>query len=289
MANGHNPSNVWVTGWRVYEGKALKISMTLNLVDFGETPQDAIANVHAFIAHEVASGLLPNEPGLEAGERTETIKYVVRGKKRSGEAVVLHLYFDKHSFLKLYIDNDEQRQEFNEVAALDFNSLPVWLGGNAPERGADIETDKYIIPVCEPFQVVWKANPDYNPDETDANKKKPARLFVRYAPKTHSTVPPTNAAPPNSENVQNNLKPPSNGDKPATPKSDVKRDWTLIYSITKNLEHFNGQTKHVKNAIDKLISEGELDPLADDMVWIKTVINHYATGEEVEELIAKLS
>ena len=194
MANGHNnPSNVWITGYRVYDGKAFKISMTLNLVDFGETPQEAIANIHTFIANEARTGLLPTEPGLEAGEKTETIKYVVRAQKRSGEAVVLHLYFDKHSFLKLYIDGDEQRQAFKDASGLDFDNLPVWIGGNAPERGASAATDRFITALDAPLQIVWKANPDYNPDETDATRKKPARLFVRYAPTTHATVPNRNA------------------------------------------------------------------------------------------------
>lgn len=197
MTNRHNPSNVWITGYRVYEGKALKISMTLNLVDFGDNPQAAMAEIHSFIASEVASGLLPNEPGLEEGERTETIRYVVRAKKRSGEPVVLHLYTDKFNFLKVYIDNEDTALAFYNASGLQFSQLPIWIGGNAPERGADKDTDKFIIAAPQPFRVAWKPNPDYNPDEIDTTKKKPARLFLRYlsdSPQSRSTVPPQSAA-----------------------------------------------------------------------------------------------
>lgn len=113
--------------------------------------------------------------------------------------------------------------------------------------------------------------------------------YISDSPQSHKNASNSGASTQTGTNPQKTEKPSANGDKPAMPKSDVRRDWTLIYSITKDLAHFNGQTKHVKNAIDKLISDGELDPLADDMVWIKAVINHYATGDEVETLIAKLT
>lgn len=151
----------------------------------GSGPQFDYALALANVSAALAAGWLASAPGLEAGENRDDCGWVVRSQKdgRTGTAEVIDLYLpdDKFAKVRLYLNTPDEVAEFERVSGLTVAKLPLYIGANKIERGKSKQTDTLVCRVPKPFGFVWKDNPDHNPDEQDATKKKPKRLFVRWA------------------------------------------------------------------------------------------------------------
>ena len=152
-----------------------------------------------FVGDALSAGWMANAPGLEQGEEKGECGWVVRSQKdgNTGMADVIDMYLveDKFPKVRVYLNTDPERHAFEKASGLQVAKLPLYVGAGKIERGASRQTDTLVRQVLPPFGIVWKANPKYNPEETDAKKKKPARLFVRYegqaAPKAKQGDPDT--------------------------------------------------------------------------------------------------
>lgn len=135
----------------------------------------------------LTAGFLVNAPGMEEGEQKEMIGYVCRRAKLNHDGTetdLIDLYVDHDAMmfkvLSVYLDTEDDIQAFATVAGIHPSKLPLFDGGNAPERGTPVG-NRYIQRMDRPFGVIHKPNPKYNPDEADMKKRKPKRLFVRWA------------------------------------------------------------------------------------------------------------
>jgi len=161
------------------------------------------AGALAGVAAALGAGWLVNMPGLEAGEEKEEIGYVLRREKVNSdrsETPVLDLYSSndaaKFKTFSVYLNKPEDVAAFEAASGLKLASLRVFPGTAAPERGANKSSDAFIVRAPRPFGVVLKPNPKFNPDETDATKKKPKRLFVRWAGAPAGPAPVTESNKP---------------------------------------------------------------------------------------------
>lgn len=150
-----------------------------------EKPLDYVAmatNVEAMIA----AGFSVAAAGLDVGEEKDTVAFVLHGKHaKDGKTTPVVLLWNaneayKWSFLKVYLNRPEDVEAFEYAAGVRLTQLPLYIGKDKPERGADADVDKFIIPIRKHFGVVFKKNPAHNPD-TEEGKMKPARLFLRWA------------------------------------------------------------------------------------------------------------
>lgn len=168
----------------LYHPSGAKVSIPLAL-DIPLTTDHA-TNLLQSVASLLAVGFSVDVPGLEAGEQVEEIGWVLRKKQKNdrGESVRVELYPANSGLVKkhlhYYLDTPDQLADFEAATGLRIRDIPVYAGKDSVERGADEDTDKFIVKLPHPAKVVWKENPAYDPDETDATKKKAKRLFVRW-------------------------------------------------------------------------------------------------------------
>jgi len=148
------------------------------------------ANVDAMIA----AGFAVLAPGLEAGEEKEMVGFLVHGQQDSGREITdfLLLYSvddsKKFSFLKIYLNTDDDVRLFESVSGMRLDSIPVYVGQDKPERGKNRVVDQqFVKQVPKPFGVVFGDNPKWKQSEADAAKAenkmytKPKRVFIRWA------------------------------------------------------------------------------------------------------------
>ncbi len=174
--------NETVCGWaKVYHPSGLQVTIPLP-VENALTPASAKAMLDS-VSTLLTVGFLVNAPGLEDGEKVETIVGVVRRAKANddgSETPVIDLYPDRANFriLGIYLNNEQDIQAFETATGVKLNALPLYDGDNAIERGKGVKTDKYVITLKSPVKVVFKANPKWEGDE---DKKHSKRVFVRWA------------------------------------------------------------------------------------------------------------
>lgn len=177
-----------VCGWtKAYHPSGLQVTLPVPA-----EPLD-YASMFTNVSRALESGWLLAAPGLEAGEHKEDIGWVVRREKANDdntETPIVDLYAANEQMtfkiLSVYLNKDEDVTAFEKASGMGLNQIPLFVGTAAPERGANRQTDRFIVKTPRPFGVVMKDNPKYNPDEPDAKKRKPKRLFVRWA--SHSTT-----------------------------------------------------------------------------------------------------
>jgi len=191
MDNNGNDSTCG--GWvKLYHPAGGGVQVTLPVPPTYLAPSQAqamFANVSALI--EV--GFMVNLPGLEEGEKRETVTHVVRRRKAEdggGSTPVMDIYTGGNfRILSVYLDGDKP-DLVNEFIDL-FGPLSRFkvYPSNAPlERGKDAETDReYVTPVLDRgVQLVYKTNPKYDEAAAAAasaeNKayKVAKRVFVRF-------------------------------------------------------------------------------------------------------------
>lgn len=176
-------------GWtRLYHPRGPQV--TLPVLD--TTPAGSLAAVAAYLD----AGWLVAAPGLEEGEEKDSVGWVLRSTiEKDGESTPFLLLYStndalKWSFLKVYLNTDDDIAAFEYASKMRLDALPEYVGADKPARGAAAKTDRFIVAAPRPFGVVYKKNPKYDPNETDASKKKSARLFVRWADQRPAAQPP---------------------------------------------------------------------------------------------------
>lgn len=183
-------------GWvKLYakSGALVTIPVTAAPLDYAAMA----ANVDAMIA----AGFAVLAPGLEEGEEKETVAYLVHGQMdgRDGITDFLLLYSAndamKWSFLKVYLNKDEDVAAFEAASGMKLDAIPVYVGQDKPERGKNKMVDKFIIAARKPFPVVFKQNPKWTQEAADAAKSRnemytvPRRVFLRWADTPASSPP----------------------------------------------------------------------------------------------------
>ena len=205
-----------VCGWaKVYHPSGLQVTIPLP-VETSLTAANAKAMLDS-VSTLLTVGFLVNAPGLEDGEKVETIVGVVRRAKANDDASetpVIDLYPDRANFriLGIYLNTEQDIQAFEKAAGVKLSELPLYDGDNAIERGKGAKTDKYVIALKQPAKVVFKANPKWEGDE---DKKHPKRVFVRWASQSTEAAAASStsaAATPAANNGNGN----GNGDKVMT-------------------------------------------------------------------------
>lgn len=167
----------WIKVWHPL-GLDVRVQFTGKPVDWA----GLLANVNAAFA----AGWLADCPGLEEGETKEEVGYVVvrDTENKTGPGIKVDLYpvsdATKFKFLSVYLDSVEEVQAFENASGMKVAGLQKYIGSGNLERGANKQTDALIHHAPRPFTVIHKPNPAFNPEETDAKKKKPKRLFVRW-------------------------------------------------------------------------------------------------------------
>ena len=172
------PPNGWV---KLYHPKGPLVTIPVNTAMETLDYDAMLANVTAMLD----AGWLVQAPGLEEGEHKDEVGYVVKSYVGEDGTPAIDVYpaheAAHYSLMRVYLNTPEQQQAFEYAAKVKLDSLPEYVGVGRLERGKSPQTDKLFHKLAKPIGIVWKDNPKYNPDETDATKKKPKRLFVRWA------------------------------------------------------------------------------------------------------------
>jgi len=207
--------NETVCGWaKVYHPSGLQVTIPLPLEN-ALTPASAKAMLDS-VSTLLTAGFLVNAPGLEDGEKVETIVGVVRRAKANddgSETPVIDLYPDRANFriLGIYLNNEQDIQAFEKAVGVKLRDLPLYEGDNAIERGKGQKTDKYVVAIKQPLKVVFKANPKWEGDE---DKKHPKRVFLRWASQAveASASPSTPASHNGNGNGNGNVSTPASAE-----------------------------------------------------------------------------
>ena len=166
-----------VCGWvKLYSPRGPQVTLPVAM----GMPDEMLASVHAYLD----AGWCVEAPGLEPGEHRDTIGWVVKGVGGDEGVPVVDLYPDheatKYALMRVYLNNAADVAAFEYASNLRLAQMPEYVGVGRLERGKAPQTDKMFSKPPRSFTVVWKDNPKYDPAETDATKKKPKRLFVRW-------------------------------------------------------------------------------------------------------------
>jgi len=179
MDTGGNSECGWTKAYHP-SGLLVRLPLTGQPTDY----VGMLANVTAALA----AGFLAVAPGAGEGEHKDEVGYVVKREKENQDHTVtpvIDLYVAddamKFATLSVYLNTAEQVAAFEFASGVKVSALPLYIGDNKIERGGKAATDKLIIKSPRPFGVFWRDNPKYDPAEMDATKKKPKRLFSRWA------------------------------------------------------------------------------------------------------------
>lgn len=183
--------NGTICGWtKLYHPGGVQVTLPVTLM--GVSPE-AAKNMLASVSAYLAAGFTVNLPGLEEGEKRETVTHIVRRRKSEdggGSTPVMDIYTGGNfRTLSVYLDT-EKEEITSEFIAL-FGPLSGFkvFPSNAPlERGKDSETDReFVVPVADRgVQIVFGTNPKYDEAEAERMKaegkiyKVPKRIFVRF-------------------------------------------------------------------------------------------------------------
>lgn len=152
-------------------------------------PALALHNIEQYLQ----AGFLPTEPEPMEGETVDPIGWVCRRSRiddQGNEIPILDCYVDHpkmtKKFITVYINTQQQAQEFESLSGCSIESIPFWISKVAPERGESKQTDAFIVRLPHVIGVIHKPNPRYNAAEENLplterkDKAKPKRLFVGW-------------------------------------------------------------------------------------------------------------
>lgn len=149
---------VWTTG---YLPNGMKVSYTLPITD----PMNAYQEALAFTNKLLADGLLLSEPGLEAGEESETIITVMRREKSDGTPII-DFYpawgagtdepYGTYKYIHKYMNDDAEIGEFLKVSGFKrLEDVPLYEA-QAPLKRSIAKPHNKETAVPTPFKVVRK-------------------------------------------------------------------------------------------------------------------------------------
>ena len=170
-------------------------------------PFDMSAMMCAQVDDYLANGFCVEMPNAQAeGESKDTIGWVcLRIFERDGEETpVVDLYADHEkmtfSVLSVYLNTASDRMAFEHASGMLLREMTPYDGAGKLERGAG-RTDRYIARAPAPFVVLHKPNPKHDPNETDVKKKKPKRVFSRWADVLPVVGEPKAPSPPTRDEI----------------------------------------------------------------------------------------
>lgn len=181
-------------GWvKLYHPSGVQVTLPVTAA-----PLDYAAML-AGVSGMLAAGFLAAPPGVGAGEHKDDVGFVVKRLKDNedgSQTPVIDLYPAddgmKFAVVSVYLNRPDDVSAFEYASGVVLDDVPVYIGANKIERGKSRQTDALVVRAPRPFGVVWRDNPKYDPNEQDTAKKKPKRLFVRWADQR----PPAAAAGP---------------------------------------------------------------------------------------------
>ncbi len=195
--NMYDMNNGTVNGWtKLYHPSGVQVTLPVTLLGISlESAKNMAASVDAYLS----AGFLINLPGLEEGEKRETVTHLVRRRKAEdggGSTPVMDIYTGGNfRILSVYLDAEKEKDtaEFIDLFG-PLSRFPVYPSNAPLERGKDSETDReFVVSVIDRgIQIIFKTNPKY--DEAEAERlaaekktyKVPKRVFVRFERGGHS-------------------------------------------------------------------------------------------------------
>lgn len=203
--NDNDPARTGYT--KLYHPRGPLVSLPV----VGETP----AAMFAWVTAILDAGFVVAAPGLDVGEEHEMASAVLHSTfEREGEITDTILLYAaneglEYSFLKIYLNNDEDVKGFEACCGVRLDNIPTYDGKDKPKRDGGTVARKYIVKFPRPVSVVFKQNPKWSEEESAkaiAAQKPyttPKRVFVRWADAPASgqpaaTAPSTPAATPPS-------------------------------------------------------------------------------------------
>lgn len=213
-----------------------------------DTPEELAALLAGLAKNGITA--VPPDPAELTGEKTETITCVMKRMhvaKDGRETPVVDLYpswqgeYGQYRFVGLYLNTAEQITEFEQHSGLKLANMPEYESQAPLQRNANRRHKCEIA--CTPFGV--RKLPD-GVKEIDG-KQQTVWKFAGYAETGQSGNGSQPASPPEQKPAAS-----SNG-------NTVPVWWKQVIDTVKPLPHFGGQPKHVMNALNKMIGDGEID------------------------------
>jgi hypothetical protein len=168
-------------------------------------PAAAMAHVHGLLD----AGWLMQPPGCEPGEGKDLVGWVCRCISNDSPCILLYPNNEQltYSFVRVYLNNDEDIHAFEAASGMKLESLPVYIGEGKPQRGKNKQVDAFIVRVKKPFEAVIMEDPRYAEARAKATADKPCTIpknkFVRWGTQaaggTQTSVPSNPPAPPHHQ------------------------------------------------------------------------------------------
>lgn len=172
--------SIILKGW-LASGRVVEIVIPSH----GDAQRD-ISDIFAIDRMLSDAGISPRETEPEAGEKSEQVDYIVRSssENKRGESIVLYLYTERFTkrFLKVYINNPEEKAAFEQLSGLTLASVPYYSSEDQPfdRNEAPNKAKQFLVKLPRTVRAYFKPNPQYNPDEPDIKKRKPKNLFTHW-------------------------------------------------------------------------------------------------------------
>lgn len=271
------------------------VRVTVSQVTDGADAAQVAALANSAIEAMLSAGFSAHEPQAAEGERIERVGFFVRRGKfdRNGQEVpVIDVYPAtdnpevKYKMITLYLNTPEEAAQFESDTGTKLKDLPFYEEERAMERWAKNAPKFLREPGKKGLRIGLLANPNYNPEETDPNKKKPHYLFNRWisgsaAPNqsTASTTPGgTSGDPSKSENAGSN--------DAGTPRivhwgeiDDNKK------KVADRLAHYNVPKNKMLDALDdveaglKKLSNSKAKNVTEFLGWVDQVFGEQRAGD----------
>lgn len=186
----------WCTG---YLANGVKVSFTVPTAADGAA---AYQHALAFTAALLAAGFSVNEPGLEAGEESETIVTVMRREKSDGTPIIDFFPawreggdepFGTYKYLHKYLNDGDEIAAFLSVAGFkSLNDIPLY-DGQSPLKRTPGKRHAKETAVPTPFKVVRKQGVEKT--GSDGKPYRPWELVRYEATGAPAAQPPTTQPP----------------------------------------------------------------------------------------------
>jgi len=176
-------------------GISCKLPLPLNTT---LTPDQAKAMFES-VNRLLSAGFMANQPGLEEGERKERVTHIARRQKFNLDdqttTPIIDIYCGGNfKVTYVYLNKPEDVALFETTFNRKLDSIPLWEGDSAIERGKNPGRDeKYILSslLNSNIWVVYKNNPKWEGDEDNKHTK---RVFVRWEVQGATIQEPTTQA-----------------------------------------------------------------------------------------------
>lgn len=144
----------------------------------------------------IDGGLAVREQGIEAGELTRDIRYLLRRKQKNDDGSftpIIDLYAGNFRWVACWLNDDAQIAAFEQACGVELARMPISATPVKEYDPSDPDIANLFTVLGTPAQIVYKDNPRWHENLNEDDKKKISkRLFVRWlnVPATSPTMPP---------------------------------------------------------------------------------------------------